>query len=127
MERLIELADDAREVLPMFCAPMPAAPVRTANWRPPVLCPQLHCPILQERPSALEFFRDYVSPNKPCVIDNYAASWPAIKLWNSEYLADTMGDAKVNNPDGILYLDFRLSVDAGDVLIPPTRTHFLEL
>jgi jumonji domain-containing protein 7 len=55
-------------------------------------------------PSPLVFYRDYVSRNKPVVIQGAFDHWSALSNWNnSEYLRDQLGDTSVTidiTPDG---------------------------
>ena len=55
-------------------------------------------------PSPLVFYRDYVSRNKPVVIQGALDSWPALSKWNNpEYLRRQLGDTPVTidiTPDG---------------------------
>lgn len=59
---------------------------------------------LDTPPSPVQFLRDYVLPNKPCVISDAAAHWPAIAAWSStDYLLRAMDGADVSlhlTPDG---------------------------
>ena len=43
-------------------------------------------PVLAEPPSSLEFYRDWVSPNKPVVIKQAFKDWPALECWDQHYL-----------------------------------------
>ena len=45
--------------------------------------------------SALAFFRDFVSPNRPVLFKNAAREWPALKKWTDEYLREKLGDERV--------------------------------
>ncbi|MED6123277.1 Lysine-specific demethylase jmj32, variant 3 [Stylosanthes scabra] len=36
---------------------------------------------LQTPPTPLQFLRDFVNPNKPCIISNAINHWPALSLW----------------------------------------------
>lgn len=48
-------------------------------------------------PSPLQFFRDYVSPNKACLISNATLHWPALSLWSSNsYLLNTLSSSSVS-------------------------------
>ena len=49
---------------------------------------------LAEAPSPLEFMR-FVTSNKPFIIRNGAAHWPAVGLWTSDYLKQSMGNARI--------------------------------
>lgn len=50
---------------------------------------------LHEEPSPLEFMR-HVARNRPFVIKNGAANWPARKKWNAAYLKHVMQGQSVN-------------------------------
>ena len=50
-------------------------------------------PRLPSPPTPLEFHRNFVSPNIPCVITGALEHWRARELWTPEYLRETMGDA----------------------------------
>ena len=43
-------------------------------------------PVLDEVPSPLEFYREWVAPNRPVIIKNAIKHWPALKKWNYDYL-----------------------------------------
>eukprot|EP01084_Bolivina_argentea_P110391 197134_1 len=49
-------------------------------------------PILSKPPSSLQFYRDYVSWNRPCIIKHAFDHWPATYLWSNNYLRKTMND-----------------------------------
>ncbi|XP_009894030.1 PREDICTED: cytosolic phospholipase A2 beta-like [Charadrius vociferus] len=53
-------------------------------------------PYLDRPPSPLEFYREWVSPNKPCVIQNAISHWPALKKWTSAYLREVVGPKVVS-------------------------------
>ncbi|XP_041315908.1 bifunctional peptidase and (3S)-lysyl hydroxylase JMJD7 [Pyrgilauda ruficollis] len=53
-------------------------------------------PYLDRPPSPLEFYREWVSPNKPCVIRNAISHWPALKKWTSAYLREVVGPKVVS-------------------------------
>ena len=42
-------------------------------------------PVLMSSPSPLTFYRDYVAPNKPVIIQNALGHWEALHKWNSNY------------------------------------------
>lgn len=53
---------------------------------------RLHSP-----PSPVEFLRNYIAPNKPCIISNAIEHWPALSLWSSDdYLCQALGSAEVS-------------------------------
>ena len=61
-------------------------------------------PKLSSPPSALEFYRDYVSWNRPCLIEHAFDDWPALWLWSNGYLRKRMGDQMVTvaaTPNGL--------------------------
>lgn len=68
---------------------------------------ELNSPIIEEldeEPSPLEFMR-YVSRNTPFVVRNAAATWPATKTWNAQYLDAFLRDHSVNvavTPKGLV-------------------------
>ena len=43
-------------------------------------------PVLQQPPSPLEFYRDWVSQSRPCIIENVINDWPALRRWDYDYL-----------------------------------------
>nr|GMC54842.1 jmjC domain-containing protein 7 [Ipomoea batatas] len=48
-------------------------------------------------PTPLHFLRDYVSPNKPCLISSAINHWPATTLWHSTpYLLDALSSSTVS-------------------------------
>jgi len=49
-------------------------------------------PILEEIPSPLKLYRDYVAPNVPVIFRGAAKHWPAIKKWTPIYLRNKIGD-----------------------------------
>eukprot|EP01083_Nonionella_stella_P168774 570792_1 len=52
-------------------------------------------PVLPKPPTSLEFYRDYVSFNRPCIIQHGFDHWPASYLWSNAYLRKKMNDAIV--------------------------------
>ncbi|KFW63763.1 Cytosolic phospholipase A2 beta, partial [Pygoscelis adeliae] len=53
-------------------------------------------PYLDRPPSPLEFYREWVSPNKPCIIQNAISHWPALKKWTAAYLREVVGSKVVS-------------------------------
>jgi hypothetical protein len=45
--------------------------------------------------SGPEFLREYYSRNRPVVLDDVSAAWPALTKWTPEYLAEVLGDTEV--------------------------------
>lgn len=43
-------------------------------------------PRLEAAPEPLDFYRDWVAPNRPCVIRNALGHWAALGLWSPAYL-----------------------------------------
>lgn len=43
-------------------------------------------PYLDESPDPLQFYRDWIGPNKPCIIRNAFSHWPALTRWTPKYL-----------------------------------------
>uniref|UniRef100_A0A3Q2GSJ3 Phospholipase A2 group IVB n=1 Tax=Equus caballus TaxID=9796 RepID=A0A3Q2GSJ3_HORSE len=63
----------------------------------------LAVPYLDEPPTPLHFYRDWVCPNKPCIIRNALQHWPALQKWSLPYLRATVGSTEVSvavTPDG---------------------------
>ncbi|GAA0152839.1 protein modifying enzyme [Lithospermum erythrorhizon] len=51
-------------------------------------------PQLKTPPTPLELLREYISPNKPCIISNSINHWPALSLWSSTpYLLTTLSSS----------------------------------
>lgn len=49
---------------------------------------------LDSPPTPLQFLRDYISLNKPCIISNAISHWPALTLWsNLSYLSHTLSQS----------------------------------
>ncbi|KAJ8774031.1 hypothetical protein K2173_009462 [Erythroxylum novogranatense] len=59
---------------------------------------------LPSPPSPIHFLRDFVSKNKPCLISNAVAHWPALSLWpDLSYLSTVLSNTSVSlhlTPDG---------------------------
>ncbi|XVE59862.1 hypothetical protein DITRI_Ditri05aG0081300 [Diplodiscus trichospermus] len=52
---------------------------------------------LQSPPTPLQFLRDFVSQNKPCLISNAISHWPALSLWPSpSYLSTSLSSSLVS-------------------------------
>lgn len=48
-------------------------------------------PTLHKPPTAFEFYKNFVSKNRPCIIKNACNDWPAMtNLWTNNYLRKTM-------------------------------------
>ncbi|XP_032965086.1 cytosolic phospholipase A2 beta isoform X2 [Rhinolophus ferrumequinum] len=79
----------------------------------------LAVPYLDEPPTPLHFYRDWVCPNRPCVIRNALRHWPALQKWSLPYLRATVGSTEVSvaiTPDG--YAD---AVRADRFVMPAER------
>ncbi|XP_051000388.1 cytosolic phospholipase A2 beta isoform X1 [Acomys russatus] len=77
-------------------------------------------PHLDEPPSPLCFYRDWVCPNRPCIIHNALQHWPALQKWSLSYLRATVGSTEVSvavTPDG--YAD----AVRGDRFVMPAERH----
>ncbi|XP_038597069.1 bifunctional peptidase and (3S)-lysyl hydroxylase JMJD7-like isoform X4 [Tachyglossus aculeatus] len=76
-------------------------------------------PYLNGPPTPLEFQRDWVCPNRPCIIRHALRHWPALGKWSLPYLRAVAGDAEVSvavTPDG--YAD---AVRGGRFVMPAER------
>ncbi|KAL2348737.1 hypothetical protein Fmac_002737 [Flemingia macrophylla] len=52
---------------------------------------------LESPPSPVQFLRDFITPNKPCIISNAITHWPALSSWpHPSYLSETLSDATVS-------------------------------
>ncbi|PVD33808.1 hypothetical protein C0Q70_05069 [Pomacea canaliculata] len=45
-------------------------------------------PVLSHTPSPVEFYRQYVSSNKPVVLSDFSTQWPALRKWSHDYLSN---------------------------------------
>uniref|UniRef100_A0A8D2AP55 Bifunctional peptidase and (3S)-lysyl hydroxylase JMJD7 n=1 Tax=Sciurus vulgaris TaxID=55149 RepID=A0A8D2AP55_SCIVU len=80
----------------------------------------LDVPYLDEAPTPLSFYRDWVCPNRPCIIRNALQHWPALQKWSLPYLRATVGSTEVSvavTPDG--YAD----AVRGDRFVMPAERH----
>ncbi|XP_036094163.1 bifunctional peptidase and (3S)-lysyl hydroxylase JMJD7 isoform X2 [Rousettus aegyptiacus] len=80
----------------------------------------LAVPYLDEPPTPLHFYRDWVCPNRPCIIRNALQHWPALQKWSFPYLRATVGSTEVSvavTPDG--YAD----AVRGDRFVMPAERH----
>ena len=69
------------------------------------------------RPSTVEFLRNYVATNTPCIITGLMDTWPAMRKWDSAFLARASGDTQVTvdvTPGGHGDCVLRTGADAGD-------------
>nr|XP_054525650.1 bifunctional peptidase and (3S)-lysyl hydroxylase Jmjd7-like isoform X3 [Pan troglodytes] len=51
------------------------------------LCVPLAVPYLDKPPTPLHFYRDWVCPNRPCIIRNALQHWPALQKWSLPYFS----------------------------------------
>lgn len=86
-------------------------------------------PVLSHTPSPVEFYRQYVSSNKPVVLSDFSTQWPALRKWTHDYLRQEIGDLGVTvavTPNG--YAD---AVNEGYFVMPEERhltvTKFLDI
>ncbi len=57
---------------------------------------QASVPVVQGAPAPLEFYREYVAPNKPCVIRGAIDHFPALRKWNHAYLRASLAHSNVS-------------------------------
>ncbi|CAL8273899.1 unnamed protein product [Merluccius merluccius] len=77
-------------------------------------------PYLEQPPSPLEFYRNWIGPNKPCIIRNAFNHWPALSRWTPEYLREKLGSKVISvavTPNG--YAD---AVTDGRFVMPEERS-----
>ncbi|KAK3730750.1 hypothetical protein QZH41_007120 [Actinostola sp. cb2023] len=86
-------------------------------------------PVISTPPSPLQFYRNWVTPNIPVIIQNNINHWPALGLWDSDYFRKKIGDKEVTvavTPNG--YAD---AVVGDQFVMPEERTmkmgHFLDI
>ncbi|XP_071534213.1 bifunctional peptidase and (3S)-lysyl hydroxylase Jmjd7 isoform X2 [Panulirus ornatus] len=53
-------------------------------------------PVLDEIPTSLELYRNWIAPNKPVIFRGAIKEWPAIKKWSFEYLRNQIGNKEVS-------------------------------
>ena len=53
-------------------------------------------PTLEHMPSAEMFFAHWYGSNRPVVVRNFAASWPATNRWTPDWLAENFGEIDVS-------------------------------
>uniref|UniRef100_A0A1A8N408 Bifunctional peptidase and (3S)-lysyl hydroxylase JMJD7 n=1 Tax=Nothobranchius pienaari TaxID=704102 RepID=A0A1A8N408_9TELE len=73
-------------------------------------------PYLDGPPDPLDFYRDWIGPNKPCIIRNALSHWPALSRWTLDYLREKIGSKVISvavTPNG--YAD----AVAGDYFVMP--------
>uniref|UniRef100_A0A1A8A7A0 Jumonji domain containing 7 n=1 Tax=Nothobranchius furzeri TaxID=105023 RepID=A0A1A8A7A0_NOTFU len=75
-------------------------------------------PYLDGPPEPLDFYRDWIGPNKPCIIRNAFSHWPALARWTPDYLRLVHKDPYEN-----LYCV--ISGEKHFILLPPTDRPFI--
>ena len=58
---------------------------------------------IEGSPDSLRFLREFVMPNRPCIITNAIDHWPALRLWSNSYLRAQLAHHSVSchfTPDG---------------------------
>ncbi|KAI2654169.1 Bifunctional peptidase and (3S)-lysyl hydroxylase Jmjd7 [Labeo rohita] len=76
-------------------------------------------PYLDGPLSPLQFYRDWIGPNKPCIIRNAFSDWPALSKWNPTYLREKVGSKVISvavTPNG--YAD---AVNGNRFVMPEER------
>uniref|UniRef100_A0AAX7T3Z1 Bifunctional peptidase and (3S)-lysyl hydroxylase JMJD7 n=1 Tax=Astatotilapia calliptera TaxID=8154 RepID=A0AAX7T3Z1_ASTCA len=53
-------------------------------------------PYLDGPPEPLQFHRDWIAPNKPCIIRNAFSHWPALAKWSPDYLRYKVGSKVIS-------------------------------
>ncbi|OQR78394.1 jmjC domain-containing protein 7-like [Tropilaelaps mercedesae] len=65
------------------------------------LCVDPEVPRLKGLPDPLQFYRNFVSLNRPCILEEACASWAALNRWTNEYLKSVGVQVTVSaTPDG---------------------------
>lgn len=76
-------------------------------------------PYLDGPPEPLQFHRDWIAPNKPCIIRNAFSHWPALSKWSPDYLRQKVGSKVISvavTPNG--YAD---AVNGDRFMMPEER------
>ena len=63
-----------------------------------------HVSICDYSPTALQFHRNWVSKNIPCIFKDAIHYWPAVKKWNHSYLREKLGSKEITvavTPNGL--------------------------
>jgi len=47
------------------------------------------------QPSLEQFHRDYLAPQKPCIITGVASQWPAVAKWSPEHFKERLPELKI--------------------------------
>ncbi|GFS09331.1 JmjC domain-containing protein 7 [Elysia marginata] len=84
------------------------------------LYPNAECQETAGAPDPLQFYRNFVSQNRPLLINDAFNHWPALEKWNENYLRNKLGDTPVTvsvTPNG--YAD---AVYEGRFVMPEERT-----
>ncbi|XP_073683695.1 bifunctional peptidase and (3S)-lysyl hydroxylase JMJD7 isoform X2 [Garra rufa] len=53
-------------------------------------------PYLDGPLSPLQVYREWIGPNKPCIIRNAFSDWPALSKWNPTYLREKVGSKVIS-------------------------------
>ncbi|XP_072320345.1 bifunctional peptidase and (3S)-lysyl hydroxylase JMJD7 isoform X2 [Eucyclogobius newberryi] len=53
-------------------------------------------PYLNAAPEPLDFYRSWISPNRPCVVRNSLRHWRAPGLWSLDYLRQKVGQKQIS-------------------------------
>lgn len=56
----------------------------------------LSVPYLDSPPDPLDFYRSWISPNRPCIIRHALDQWGALSLWSYDYLRQKVGQKLVS-------------------------------
>jgi jumonji domain-containing protein 7 len=52
---------------------------------------------LESPPTPIQFLKNFITPNKPCIISNSITHWPSLSLWtNPSYLTQTLSSTTVS-------------------------------
>ncbi|XP_061553364.1 bifunctional peptidase and (3S)-lysyl hydroxylase JMJD7 isoform X2 [Phycodurus eques] len=60
-------------------------------------------PYVDGPPDPLQFYRDWIGPNRPCIVRNAFNHWPALSGWTPTYLREKVGSKVISvavTPDG---------------------------
>uniref|UniRef100_A0A3Q4GHW2 Bifunctional peptidase and (3S)-lysyl hydroxylase JMJD7 n=1 Tax=Neolamprologus brichardi TaxID=32507 RepID=A0A3Q4GHW2_NEOBR len=73
-----------------------AAPATQRTRRPLLPAAAQSVPYLDAPPEPLQFHRDWIAANKPCIIRNAFSHWPALSKWSPDYLREKVGSKVIS-------------------------------
>ncbi|KAG7178031.1 Bifunctional peptidase and (3S)-lysyl hydroxylase Jmjd7-like [Homarus americanus] len=69
--------------------------IKSASFSPELYLTN-EVPVLDDIPSPLELYREWIAPNKPVIFRGAVKKWPAIGKWSYDYLRKQIGNKEVS-------------------------------